>query len=238
MKKQLLLIIISAVWTTSYQAVTVEEIVEDANNISLHTSPNIFEESKFITTLNNFRNDTNRWIEENLKVNKSDTLKKIYAQVKEETGTIVTRLKEFNSNLNLIKTNNQMLKTYKNQVRSFSKARDSLKNALNATKKFYAQNEKTVLRSQGRKDAKAEIANILGTYAERFIDIAQKAINDFARIDASLFDQEALKAKMKQKKPQWKRGEVPTEPIPAEEMAKQKAGENTWEDWDSDSETE
>jgi hypothetical protein len=224
MKKKLLLALTCVAWTNAYKAVTMDEIVGEANNISAHTSPNIFEESEFMGTLNNFCNKTNKWVEESLKENKSDTLKKIYTQIKEQTKEIVNRLKEFNSNLNLIKTNDQMLETYRKKMRSFSMARDALKNALKEAQTFYAQNEKAKIRSQGSKDTKAEIANILVTYAERFIDIAQKAITDFAGIDAALFNeiQETNKRLLQEEKKAAASTRTSTR------------NSDVWSDWDSD----
>jgi len=209
MKKQLLLIITGVAWTTAYQA-SMEMELEPTTLVSgfvilnkegIQKSPNIFEDKMLIGQINAEKKKANKWIASALKKNKSDTLSGLRDKVTDCTENITGHLKGFNENLSKIKTNTAILDMFKKEAAYFSKNRDKLKKVVQEIDSF-TKRTKPTLSTQKTEAAKQEIADVLKAYAETFIKIAQKAINDFARIDASHFDQEALKAKMRQQKPQ------------------------------------
>lgn len=157
-----------------------------------NSTKNIFDDREMIEALSSAMRSTNASIDSALKQNKSDSLEKIYIQIKLTSEDIIRDLTLFSANLVLIKKNNTKLNEFRKNAMRFSQARDKLKQEISNVKKFKEQNEKAFLRSDVRKEAKRDIADALLNLAETFVVVSQKAINDFAAIDASLFMQEKM----------------------------------------------
>lgn len=153
---------------------------------------NIFEDENISMALKNAMAETNKSIDTGLKENRSDTLKKSYMQIKNTSNNISNDLLMFSNNLSLIKTDSSVLNKFRKDAEHFSQDRDKLKQEISKLETFKKQNEKALLRSGEKKEAKAEIANQLINYAQTFVIVAQKAITDFAAIDAALFKKEKM----------------------------------------------
>ncbi len=167
-------------------------MVKPDNFEYIKSIPNIFEDQNIAKALKNAMNETNKSIDMGLKENRSDTLKKSYLQIKSAGNRIMSELSLFNSNLPMIKTDSMVLDKLRKDAQHFSQDRDKLKQEIAKLETFKKQNEKALLRSSTKKDAKADIADMLIDYAQTFIVVAQKAINDFATIDAALFKKEKM----------------------------------------------
>lgn len=181
-------IIASLSSTLMYGAAT----IKPDNFDYIKSIPNIFEDENIAKALRNAMNTTNQSVDMMLKENRSDTLKKSYMQIKSIGSHIISDLSLFNANLSMVKTDTMVLNKFRKDAQHFSQDRDTLKKEVANLEKFKKQNEKALLRSGERKEAKAEIADTLIDYAQTFITVAQKAINDFAAIDAALFKKEKM----------------------------------------------
>jgi hypothetical protein len=150
----------------------------------------IFDNSSLMDTMKRRTSDAHTWIESSLKENRSDTLNKSYIKIRSAANRIVGDLNLFSANMHSIKADADTLAKFRKDATHFSQYRDELKREIANLQKFKAQNEQARFRSGIRKEAKHEIADVLVAYAESFVKIAQKAINDFATIDAALYRQE------------------------------------------------
>jgi hypothetical protein len=169
-------------------------------------------------------------VDAELKETKSDSLKNASVRIDNLAKRVYNQVDQFSTNLSAIKTETMVLDKFREMANYFSKDRDLLNKEIVALEKFQKQNERALLRSDAKKELKQEIANELIGYATLFATVAQKAITDFATLDAALFRKEKAPAVMPSPanpatpttptaspKP-WVRRELPTEPIPLEEI--------------------
>ncbi len=164
------------------------------------SSKNILEDLTLLNNLKTRIDDTNTWLEAQLKTHKSDTLSRVYDRIKYRAGSILTGLRDISANLTEIQSKPTVTTNFRKKALLFSQDRDQLKNDLqeNGRLKKFKSHKKPMLRSEIREDAKQEIADVLIMYAETFVQVAQKAITDFARIDGTLYidQQKPLKRQM------------------------------------------
>lgn len=160
-------------------------------NISnlLNSSKNIFEELDLMNSIKQQMDNANSWLEAQLKTRRSDTLSSVYDRIKYRAGSILTQLRNFNANLNGMKTNSTVLAQFRTKVHIFSEDRDQLKKDLQEDRTLmqFKKHKKPLFRSATREEAKQGIADVLMAYADTFVKIAQKAVTDFARMDGALY---------------------------------------------------
>ena len=126
-----------------------------------------------------------------LQTNRSDTLNGIYTRIKLTAENILRDLALFSANLEAMKTDSAKLTEFRTKAKNFSQNRDKLKQELTKLEQFKKQNEKALLRSGTRKEAKSEMADTIADFAQTFINVAQKAVTDFANMDGKLSIDEA-----------------------------------------------
>lgn len=200
MNKKLLCMFATFAWTASYQAATSQELINESTNIkqylqkttSKHFYKNIFKDSSLHNRIDAQRSSIDTWLDGQLKKYNSNTLSLIYDHIKYRAESIVKQLKDFSTHLDEM-NKPEVLQEFKEQTSIFRHDRDQLQEELKpggSLRNFETENKKALLRRQARKDAKQEIANVLKAYAETFAQVAQKAITDFAYIDAEMFTQE------------------------------------------------
>lgn len=158
------------------------------NNL-LNSSKNIFEDTYLLDAIKRRISDVNTWLGNELKTNKSDTLKAIFVRISGRASGISSNLGVFSSNMSSLKADNATLTQFRKMAQNFSQDRDALKNELKPGSKLdtFKKHKKPLLRSAAREEVKQEVADVLMAYADTFVKIAQKAVTDFARIDGALY---------------------------------------------------
>lgn len=147
----------------------------------------IFEDTFVIDALQRRLNDTNFWVQTNLKKHADSTVEKAFTRISSNATLIYNDILMISNNLESIKTDSKSLNNFRNVALNFSKARDLLKEELDPKGKLQSVKKRYF---PPVNDAKKDIIMVLLAYAETFARVAQKAINDFAILDKDLFLQE------------------------------------------------
>lgn len=173
----------------------------------------IFQDQMLIDMIAKRIKETKKWIAQ------QETNKKLAGSAKriqEAVDRINRMITLFRDKVEMIKTDENTRKIYRKMVKNFSQDRDTLKA------------EVATLDTMGKQKLPG-LADVLKAYAYAFVAVAQQAITDFARIDATLF------AKEKEMSPKIMRA---TQPLGAGHSPETSVNSDDWSDWDSSEYTE